>query len=344
VQALRDGEDGPNGVYQYGDGGFPTVGWKSANYWVDVTFVAFGDNQPPADTATTSETAPAPTESSTTTTEAPAPPPVVTPPPTAAPKPVPTTAPPVPSAVSGGPANGSNTGVPAGTVLRAAGSNTISTPGTVIEGVEWTSGCLNIEASNVTIRRSRIKTAARCGDALVQVGYDHRGLVFEDVELDGQGGAGYGICCSGFTLTRANIHGFMHGVHLNDNVVVQDSWIHDMAMKPGDHVDGIISNGDTSNIVIKHNTITNQFTQTSAIALFDDFGCFSNVTVDSNTLGGGGYTVYAGSHCNPGPAQVRWTNNRFLRTARYGPVTDVSPSVQWSNNVWNDNSQPISGN
>lgn len=41
VRALRDGEDGPNGVYKYsGTSTFPTDTWRSSNYWVDVVFTA----------------------------------------------------------------------------------------------------------------------------------------------------------------------------------------------------------------------------------------------------------------------------------------------------------------
>jgi len=38
LQALANGEDGGNGVYQYGPGGFPSLSYNSANYWVDVVF------------------------------------------------------------------------------------------------------------------------------------------------------------------------------------------------------------------------------------------------------------------------------------------------------------------
>jgi hypothetical protein len=39
LHALRDGVDGPNGVYRYGTGGgFPTDTFESSNYWVDLTF------------------------------------------------------------------------------------------------------------------------------------------------------------------------------------------------------------------------------------------------------------------------------------------------------------------
>ena len=35
---LADGTNGPNGVYQYGSGGFPTSGAAATNFWVDVVF------------------------------------------------------------------------------------------------------------------------------------------------------------------------------------------------------------------------------------------------------------------------------------------------------------------
>lgn len=68
-----------NGVYAYGNGGFPTKSWYGSNYWVDVAFAPDGaptttTTAPPATTtttappATTTTTAPRPT---TTTTVAP---------------------------------------------------------------------------------------------------------------------------------------------------------------------------------------------------------------------------------------------------------------------------------
>jgi len=36
--ALQNGTDGANGVYRYGTSRFPSTGYKSSNYWVDVVF------------------------------------------------------------------------------------------------------------------------------------------------------------------------------------------------------------------------------------------------------------------------------------------------------------------
>jgi hypothetical protein len=55
LHALRNGLDGPNGVYRYGTGGgFPTSTYQSENYWVDVVFAtSAADNTPPTVTART---------------------------------------------------------------------------------------------------------------------------------------------------------------------------------------------------------------------------------------------------------------------------------------------------
>jgi hypothetical protein len=54
LHALRDGEDGGNGVYRYGTGGgFPNSTWQGANYWVDVVFTTgVTDTTPPTVTST----------------------------------------------------------------------------------------------------------------------------------------------------------------------------------------------------------------------------------------------------------------------------------------------------
>jgi len=38
LQALADGQNGPNGVYKYGPSGFPASGASATNYWVDAIF------------------------------------------------------------------------------------------------------------------------------------------------------------------------------------------------------------------------------------------------------------------------------------------------------------------
>ena len=49
LHAIPNGTS-PNGVYQYGGGGFPSSSWNASNYWVDVVFntSAGSDTTPPA--------------------------------------------------------------------------------------------------------------------------------------------------------------------------------------------------------------------------------------------------------------------------------------------------------
>lgn len=48
LHALKDGVDGPNGLYKYGASGFPNGSYQSSNYWVDVVFAtSVVDTTPP---------------------------------------------------------------------------------------------------------------------------------------------------------------------------------------------------------------------------------------------------------------------------------------------------------
>jgi methionine-rich copper-binding protein CopC len=68
LTGLANGTDGPNGLYLYGPGGFPTQSFGAANYWVDVSFTTV----PPADTTapTVDSTSPAGGASSVPTSSA----------------------------------------------------------------------------------------------------------------------------------------------------------------------------------------------------------------------------------------------------------------------------------
>src|SRR5258708_40104624 len=49
LRALADGEDGHNGVYNYGSSSsFPTQSFNASNYWVDVVFATSGKLPPGA--------------------------------------------------------------------------------------------------------------------------------------------------------------------------------------------------------------------------------------------------------------------------------------------------------
>ena len=61
LQALANGADGSNGIYQYGASSFPTQSFNAANYWVDVVF----NTQPTFDSTPPTVTTVSPTIGST---------------------------------------------------------------------------------------------------------------------------------------------------------------------------------------------------------------------------------------------------------------------------------------
>lgn len=130
-----------------------------------------------------------------------------------------------------------------------------------------------------------------------------------------------------------------------DRGLIEDNYIHDMAMQSGEHVNGITSNASTGPLVIRHNTVFNQITQTDAISLFEDFGVQKDRLIENNLIAGGGYTIYAGQNAG-GPAayNIVVRNNRvskrfFTKGGYWGPATAYNSTGSgnvWTGNVWDD--------
>ena len=250
-----------------------------------------------------------------------------------------------------------NTGVPAGTVLHAC-PDTITTTGTY--DACFITGGLTVKASNVTITRSLITggVATGSGDPGEQTG-----LVISDSTLDcgclsqGSNDTPSGIMESNYTLLRVNLMHSGHGAAVKSNVVIQDSWIHDLGGNTEAHKDGIYV-GDGTNVVIRHNNIECNDGPlagcTSAIGLLTDFGNISYYTIDNNLLNTiGSYCLYAAG----GPSKayttdhLTVTNNHFGRKDNpncgyYGPVAYFDagqPGMVWSGNVWDDTGALVAG-
>ena len=185
-----------------------------------------------------------------------------------------------------------NTGVRAGVTLTPSGSITVNQDGAVISNLE-VRGTIYVNADNVTIRNVRV-IAQNPGDLMINVGYDHSGILIEDCEIDGRGIAFRGVGFDGYTMRRCDVHHVGHGAVTERNVVVEDNYIHDLVEGPsGDwHTDGIIMSIG-HNVVIRHNSISNPLTQTSAIGIWAEIGNINDVLVENNLLSGGGFVVYA---------------------------------------------------
>jgi len=345
------------GVYAYGSTPtLPTRTWRRSTYYVDVAFV-------PGAVAPKPSTTPSPTAGPTATatpTGAPSmssvqPTPTASAPPSSPSSSAPSSSAPAPGqpttrgcvdrpSACGYP-DATNTGIPAGTALRASSSVTADKAGQVIAGLNIT-GEINVVAANVTIRNTRITGS---GDYVIIVRDGADNLTIQDTEIQTPAGTPQDIGCilnvgsAKPRILRVNIHGCSAGVSSGGGLV-QDSYIHDMAQIPGlSHDVGVASNFGGSMSVI-HNTILNQLSQTAAVAFYQDFGPQSNDLVQNNLLGGGGYCVYGGTGDKGATSDIRFVNNRFSRKYHtncgyYGLVADFdrsAPGNVWSGNYWDD--------
>jgi hypothetical protein len=282
------------------------------------------------------------------------PPPPAAPPPVAPPPPLP---PPPPSGFP----NADNTGVPPGTTLTPSGTIYANTAGQVIDGRD-VSGSIVVKAPNVTIRNTRI----RSGD-WTAVDNSSTGLTIVDSTLEGGGqGVQFGLACvfeaDETTIRRVEISGCENGIDVSpesaglcsNDVLVEDSWIHDMnytatSEHPDPHTDGIQINECANHITIRHNTIRPQVSgtpgTTSAIIMYTGSGVQnSDVLIEGNILDGSHASVAL--YCPRNPA-----TNIFVRTNRmlkgvFGSYTDscsASHVTDYSGNVDDATGAPISG-
>lgn len=236
-----------------------------------------------------------------------------------------------------------NTGVQAGATLKPSGCITARTPGQVIENVVIDGCTISVEAPNVTIRNVKLThTSIDMWAIIIRSG----SATISNVEIAGRDkgtrSVQYAILSqtdSTVTVDRANLHHCADCIQ-GERMVVTNSYIHDLANPPEAHVDGFQCNAQCE-VTLRHNTILNEWSQTSAIALFADFGTPRNSVIDNNLLAGGGYSLYAGTDRGTG---IKVTNNRFARTyygkgGYWGPACDYANNGTgntWTGNIWDD--------
>jgi Right handed beta helix region/RTX calcium-binding nonapeptide repeat (4 copies) len=218
-----------------------------------------------------------------------------------------------PGATLGGFPDADSTGVRPGVTLTPVGETVITTDGTVVSGLE-VHGALVIDADNVTVVDCKIVSDDFYG---VEITDGHSATV-EHCDISG-GQTGIG----GMGTFRFNdISDCENGIDLGGSSLIEENYIHDLsgAHSPNDpHIDGIQIDGDVTDTVIRHNTVINQHTQTSAIMIQNSLGPVSNVVINDNYLAGGGYTVYSDARFSDTDqvTGVKFTNN-YLGKGFYG--------------------------
>lgn len=237
--------------------------------------------------------------------------------------------------------NAATTGVPAGTVLTPQGGVTVTTPGAVLDARDIRGGVV-IAAPNVVIKRSKIHGNKTGYGIYVRSG----SVTIYDSEIyDFHNGIGF----NNWKAYRVELRNLTQdGAKLGNNVLLQDSWCHEMTPEPGAHADCTQMQSGVVNMTVRHNTIDPRNASghfgNAAVFIKPDFGPSTEgpVTIDNNLLAGGNYTMFV---VDGGKGfkvrKIYVTNNHFVRNSyRYGAKRVNLPIIQ-SGNVWHDTGAPI---
>ncbi len=228
-------------------------------------------------------------------------------------------------------------GVPAGTALTVVnGDLTVTTNGAVVSGKEI-HGCVDVRASNVTIRNTRI--IGPCGGYGVSTYSAGGTTVLDRVEINCTNGRSTGIAGPNFAAHAVYVHDCENALEIDANSSVVDSVLTARDGAPTSHGDGIQSQGG-NNVVIRHNTLLvpgGIDSITSAIITNPTQN--NGWVIADNLMGGGGYTLY----CPEQGTNFTVQNNRFVPaklgsaySAKYG-LTDACnhTGITWTGN-YND--------
>jgi hypothetical protein len=148
------------------------------------------------------------------------------------------------------------------------------------------------------------------------------------------------------TITNSKMIGAQLGILGVSSGKVQGNYIELGKNMRGDHNDSIQGDG-SSNLTIDHNTLLNPNDQTSALALYTEYGNNTNDMVSNNLFAGGGYACYCGDgkSDNDGNAaranNVTFVNNVFWRkyypdSGYFGAGRAFNPAGggKWAGNVY----------
>ncbi|MFY1672953.1 hypothetical protein ACN27G_23825 [Plantactinospora sp. WMMB334] len=236
------------------------------------------------------------------------------------------------------------TGVPAGTALRNSGSLSLRKAGQVVSGLNIV-GCVTVAAANVQILRSKITCNSTTYSIRTLSGTSN--LLIQDVEINGMGRNSASICCSDYTLRRANIYNMIDGPRLSSNTRVYDSYIHSLNRVAGSHNDILQSTGG-NNILVQHNTLLSYKPETgdpfnSCLTIGSETApSLTNLTYQDNYCNGGNYSI--GISPRLVGSNILFRNNKYGRDYRYGVASGWNRAgVTWerATNVYFDNGQPV---
>jgi hypothetical protein len=227
------------------------------------------------------------------------------------------------------------------------GDQTVTTAGAVLDGLD-VHGRVIVKAANVTIRNSIIRGSdAGSTNGLLDAMTGSLGLKVYDSEIVATvpSMSVNGIMGWNLELHRVNIHGVIDGLDIaGSNVVVADSWIHNLLHYTNDpnHADGVTHDDNVqivvgTNIQITGSVLTGAYN--AAVMIGQDRGKIGNLTIANNRLDGGGCTINIAEKTY-GPLQgVTIRDDKFglnTRIARCGIIAPSTTVLTLANNFYTD--------
>ena len=251
--------------------------------------------------------------------------------------------------VTGGKPGPDNTGVKPGVTLTVVnGDQTFSTAG-VIRGKDFR-GFVKVTGSGVVFENCIFRGRATSSNGALLDTQRGTNTVVQDSEFAPSAPSATldDIWTNNVSIYRSDIRGGVDGVKTGSNVLIQDSYIHDMSWFASDpnqgggatHNDGVQGFDGANNVTLRHNTIDMSTTK-SANAAFQNSA--TNARVEGNWLDGGGCILNFDHHAQP-LTTLYVTNNRFGRHSSYQcPIllSTQSSLAANSGNVWDDTGTAI---
>lgn len=253
-----------------------------------------------------------------------------------------------------------NTGVPAGATLTRVPEDATSGPGwgwrsdiravtigdagAVVQNLQINQGFIIIYDGNVTLRNIHLITSdlypidCDYGGATRAAG-NCLGLTIEDSEVEGTSlNCLVGIAFGGYTARRTHLHGCQDGFKAEKDVLIEDSYVHNLASDGGGtHNDAVQTTGG-SNVTLRHNTFKlGDMPDANAVVQFgtEHYPTITNWLIENNLADGGGWTFNA----NPPVTSSIVRNNRFTRRYLYG-ISDMVGAT-WTGNYFDDTGAPV---
>jgi hypothetical protein len=257
------------------------------------------------------------------------------------------------------------TGVTPGVALTIVNGDQTYGPsfnGQTISGKDFR-GLVVVTGANITFKDCIFRGRAldNFNSALIDTSESTGTITLQDVEVVPSNPS---VRLDGMWLTnsnvyRAHVHGGVDGIKTFGNVLIEDSYIHDMQWFANDpshggtetHNDGVQSWGGPPNTTLRHNTIDMSYTVDvlapgqprvtgRANAAWQDSS--PNSRAENNKLDGGGCILNFAMASTSSAIYV--IGNRFGRNSFYQcPIllNLTSALTQNSGNVWDDTGAPI---